>query len=68
LKVGDWLLTQDGLCVRVEDLLDTGEYETLYNFRVADHHTYFVGCDEWGFSVWAHNWCIGVHLTSHTAA
>jgi len=22
---------------------------------VADWHTYFVGCDEWGFSVWAHN-------------
>lgn len=25
--------------------------------RVADWHTYFVGCDEWGFSVWAHNMC-----------
>jgi hypothetical protein len=22
---------------------------------VADFHTYFVGCQEWGFSVWAHN-------------
>jgi hypothetical protein len=22
---------------------------------VADYHTYFVGCQEWGFSVWAHN-------------
>jgi hypothetical protein len=22
---------------------------------VKDYHTYFVGCDEWGFSVWAHN-------------
>jgi hypothetical protein len=21
----------------------------------ADNHTYFVGCEEWGFSVWAHN-------------
>ncbi|MCI0560692.1 MAG: hypothetical protein MN733_19580, partial [Nitrososphaera sp.] len=29
--------------------------ETLYNLQVEDHHTYFVGCDEWGFSVWAHN-------------
>jgi hypothetical protein len=27
----------------------------VYNLRVADWHTYFVGCDEWGFSVWAHN-------------
>src|SRR5262249_40806908 len=23
----------------------------------ADFHTYFVGCDEWGFSVWVHNAC-----------
>ncbi|MEZ6143351.1 MAG: DNA/RNA non-specific endonuclease [Zavarzinella sp.] len=23
--------------------------------RIADHHTYFVGSDEWGFSAWAHN-------------
>lgn len=23
--------------------------------RVADYHTYFVGCEEWGWSVWAHN-------------
>ena len=22
---------------------------------VADFHTYFVGCEEWGFAVWAHN-------------
>jgi hypothetical protein len=44
--------------VAVEDLLDTGEYETLYNLRVADHHTYFVGSREWGFSVWAHNACV----------
>src|SRR5262249_2275718 len=27
----------------------------LYNCRVAQWHTYFVGCDEWGFAVWAHN-------------
>jgi intein/homing endonuclease len=58
LKVGDWLVTLDGMCVQVEDLLDTGEWVKLYNVRVADHHTYFVGCDEWGFSVWAHNACV----------
>ena len=37
------------------DLLDTGEYETVYNVRVADYHTYFVGAADWGFAVWAHN-------------
>src|SRR4029434_4769871 len=55
LEVGDTLLTEDGRWVAVEDVLDTGEWETVYNLRVADYHTYFVGCDEWGFSVWAHH-------------
>jgi hypothetical protein len=41
----------------VEDVLDTGEFETVYNMRVEDHHTYFVGTEDWGFSVWAHNTC-----------
>jgi hypothetical protein len=34
---------------------NTGQWEKVYNFRVADHHTYFVGTEDWGFSVWAHN-------------
>jgi hypothetical protein len=54
LAVGDNIRT-DGGWVTVEDLLDTGEYETVYNLRVADYHTYFVGEVEWGFAVWAHN-------------
>ena len=29
----------------------------MYNVEVEEFHTYFVGCDEWGFSVWAHNLC-----------
>jgi hypothetical protein len=55
LKVGDRLLTEDGAWVAVEAVEDTGEWVTVYNLRIADYHTYFVGCDEWGFSVWAHN-------------
>jgi hypothetical protein len=55
LATGDTLLTEDGRWVPVEDILDTGEWETVYNLRVADFHTYFVGCAEWGFAVWAHN-------------
>ena len=27
----------------------------MYNLRVAEYHTYFVGSQSWGFSVWAHN-------------
>jgi hypothetical protein len=36
-------------------VVKTGRVAVVYNFEVADFHTYFVGCDEWGFSVWAHN-------------
>jgi hypothetical protein len=55
LAIGERILCEDGTTVAVDDLLDTGEWETVYNLQVAEHHTYFVGCDEWGFSVWAHN-------------
>ena len=55
LVVGDLLATAQGQWVPVEWLHYTGTLETVYNFRVADHHTYFVGDADWGFSVWAHN-------------
>jgi hypothetical protein len=56
LQIGDWLASHDGRWVAVEEVFDTGEHETVYNLRVADWHTYFVGSpNEWGFSVWAHN-------------
>jgi hypothetical protein len=58
LRPGDLLRSRDGESVPVEEVYDTGEYETLYNLQIADYHTYFVGYDEWGFSVWAHNDCI----------
>jgi hypothetical protein len=51
----DWLLDQSGHFVRVEEVFCTGEWELVYNVRVAEYHTYFVGCEEWGFDVWAHN-------------
>lgn len=35
--------------------MDDGEVSTVYNLEVEGFHTYFVGCREWGFSVWAHN-------------
>ena len=44
----------------VAEVDDTGEYETVYNCHVAEWHTYFVGSAEWGFSVWAHNACVGL--------
>jgi len=39
----------------VEGVRNTGREEVVYNGRVAEYHTYFVGDDEWGFSLWAHN-------------
>lgn len=41
----------------VEEVFDTGAEEVVYKCRVADYHTYFVGRESWGFTVWAHNVC-----------
>jgi len=43
LRVGDRLSSHDGRWVAVEGLQDTGECERVYNLRVAEYHTYFVG-------------------------
>jgi hypothetical protein len=55
LRIGDVLVSHDGQRVPVEGVADSGDVATVYNFRIAGHHTYFVGCEEWGFSAWAHN-------------
>jgi hypothetical protein len=57
LQVGDHLVSHDAQLLRIDAIQSTLEIATVYNLRVADYHTYFVGCDEWGFSVWAHNLC-----------
>jgi len=51
---GDILIGHDGQQV-VLTSKEIGEWATVYNMRIADWHTYFVGCAEWGFDVWAHN-------------
>jgi hypothetical protein len=55
LRVGDRLKLEDGSWTTIEGIQDTGVYAAVYNFRVSEYHTYFVGCDEWGFAVWSHN-------------
>ncbi|VTS06511.1 polymorphic toxin-type HINT domain-containing protein [Tuwongella immobilis] len=55
LTPGHQLRTLDGSSIDVESLAETGQWQPVYNLRVADWHTYFVGDDEWGFAVWAHN-------------
>jgi hypothetical protein len=46
LRVGDALRSHDGHWLAVEAVRDTGREEVVYNCRVAEYHTYFVGCDE----------------------
>jgi intein/homing endonuclease len=55
LQVGDQLISHDGQLLRIDAIQSTLQIATVYNLRVTDYHTYFVGCDEWGWSVWAHN-------------
>src|SRR5262249_35772950 len=55
---GDLLRSHDGQWVAVEEIFDNGEFATVYNLLVADYHTYFVGTEDWGFSIWAHNACV----------
>ena len=50
LAPGDTLIGKDGQTVVISRVEDTGEWATVYNMRVADWHTYFVGAAEWGFS------------------
>ena len=55
LQPGQLLSTESGEWLPVESVIDTGQTATVYNFRVADFHTYFVGGEDWTFSVWVHN-------------
>ncbi|MEJ5276037.1 MAG: polymorphic toxin-type HINT domain-containing protein [Thermogemmata sp.] len=56
LKPGDRIVGLDlHESVAVTALRLTGRQEKLYNLRVADYHTYFVGDSTWGFALWAHN-------------
>jgi hypothetical protein len=55
LKSGSRVLGLDREWLLVEGVDDKGQVTAVYNFRVADWHTYFVGNAAWGFAVWAHN-------------
>ena len=55
LKAGVELVSHDGRLIAIDSVNSTGEVATVYNMRVADHHTYFVGGEVWGWDVWVHN-------------
>jgi hypothetical protein len=55
LKRGQELRTEDGW-VSCGQVVDTGGSADVYNFEVAEGHTYFVGDPvTWGFALWNHN-------------
>jgi hypothetical protein len=57
LEIGDLLRTRCGQLVAVQGVADAGEVTTVYNWRIADYHTYFVSSEDRAVSLWAHNAC-----------
>ena len=55
LAVGDLLQTRDGDVVAVESIEETHVEEIVYNWRVAEYHTYYVSAAHDAASLWAHN-------------
>jgi hypothetical protein len=58
VEVGDLLRTRCGRLVAVERVADSGEVTTVYNWRIAEYHTYFVSMIQESYSFWAHNACV----------
>ena len=55
LRSGDRIASHNDQPAVVESVTITDRRETVYNLRVSQDHTYFVGRRDWGFSIWAHN-------------
>lgn len=55
LKPGDQLVGHNDVLATVESVEETHREADVYNMRVANDHTYFVGEASWSFSLWVHN-------------
>ena len=55
LQPDDLLVGHDNKQTAVESVSTTERTTQVYNLRVSEDHTYFVGDENWGFSVWVHN-------------
>jgi hypothetical protein len=55
LKAGDQLVSSTGELISIDSVSPLSELTTVYNLRVADFHTYFVGGKLWQFDAWVHN-------------
>ena len=49
------LVDSQGFPVAIEAIRPTDRLITVYNLRVADFHTYFVGGKIWSVDAWVHN-------------
>jgi hypothetical protein len=47
--------SHDGQRAVVEGVDLSEELTVVYNLEVSNYHTFFVGSERWGFSVWVHN-------------
>jgi Pretoxin HINT domain len=55
IVAGDLLVGHEDSRTVVTSVTLTNREATVYNLRVEGDHTYFVGRESWGFSVWVHN-------------
>jgi len=55
LHLGNLIIGNNGSKTAIDLINFTSETKPVYNIRVSEDHTYFVGGDGWGFSVWVHN-------------
>ena len=55
MTLNDSLVDSQGFPVAIEAIRPTDRLITVYNLRVADFHTYFVGGKLWQFDAWVHN-------------
>ncbi len=55
LEVGDMLTSANGNTIAVDEVELLEEIKPVYNMRISTDHTYFVGDDNWEFSIWVHN-------------
>jgi len=56
LARGDLLRSHDDRWLPVESIVNVGR-SAVYNVRVEEHATYFVGRRDWGFSPWVYGAC-----------
>ena len=55
LTLEDQLVDSQGRPIAIDAIRVTDRLITVYNLRVADFHTYFVGGKLWQFDAWVHN-------------